>query len=205
MSTFYTYIWNRPDGTPYYVGKDRGDRAFVSWGHTYRRPHYDALIIVQHWQSEEKAFEMEKWYIRLFGRKNNNTGILRNLTDGGENPPSWKGKKHAPETINKMRTIPRPKSLETRVKISKTLTGKSANHSPEHRGFQRQRFIALNKSRIKTRIQAHCSVCFKEMPLLPCEIRERLNQSGYFCCSRSCGAKQRWKRKDSNDVSTTAR
>jgi hypothetical protein len=42
---------------------------------------------VEHWDSEEDAYKMEKFYIRLFGRKDNGTGILRNLTDGGERPP----------------------------------------------------------------------------------------------------------------------
>jgi hypothetical protein len=29
---------------------------------------------------------MEKWWIQLFGRKNLNTGILRNRTNGGDGP-----------------------------------------------------------------------------------------------------------------------
>lgn len=81
---FYTYLWFREDGTPYYVGKGSNRRAF--YHHNVHRPKSRARIFIQHWSSEEEAFEMEKWYIRFFGRKDNGTGILRNLTDGGEGP-----------------------------------------------------------------------------------------------------------------------
>jgi hypothetical protein len=82
--TFYTYMWLRADATPYYVGKGHGDRAFTSRGHGVHRPKESARILVQFWSSEQEAFDMEKFYIRLFGRKDNGTGILRNRTDGGE-------------------------------------------------------------------------------------------------------------------------
>ena len=92
---YYTYLWLREDGTPYYVGKGKGKRAYRSVGHTVPRPKDDARIFIQHWGSEDEAFYMEKWWIALFGRKDNGTGILRNLTDGGENPPKMFGNLHA--------------------------------------------------------------------------------------------------------------
>src|SRR5208337_1870841 len=81
---FYTYMWLREDGTPYYIGKGEGGRGFTSKAHKIHRPKDDARILVQYWSDEETAFEMEKYYIRLFGRRDNGTGILRNLTDGGD-------------------------------------------------------------------------------------------------------------------------
>ncbi len=45
-----------------------------------------ARIFVQHWTSEEEAFEMEKWWIALFGRKDDRTGCLENRDDGGVAP-----------------------------------------------------------------------------------------------------------------------
>jgi len=86
---FYTYLWLREDGTPYYVGKGRGKRAYTNVGHAVRRPKERSRIFVQYWESEEKAFEMEKWYISFFGRKDLGTGILRNMTDGGDGPSGW--------------------------------------------------------------------------------------------------------------------
>jgi hypothetical protein len=133
MKDFYTYMWLRENGTPYYVGKGKGRRAFTSNSHSVLRPKYDALILVQYWESEDEAFEKEKWFIDLFGRKANNTGILRNLTEGGENPPKMmgnthaKGKKHSAEANAKKseRGKLRKQTAETREKLSRIKKGKS--------------------------------------------------------------------------------
>lgn len=87
---FYTYLWLREDGTPYYVGKGKGMRAY-----RHGCPMVDVIpewidkpdterIIVQEFESEKDAFFAEKFLISYYGRKDNGTGILKNLTDGGE-------------------------------------------------------------------------------------------------------------------------
>jgi len=87
---FFTYMFIRQaDGTPYYIGKGSGYRAYTTAHRYVKAPRNGkrldrARILVQDWPDEATAFEMEKYYIRLFGRKDNGTGILRNLTDGGE-------------------------------------------------------------------------------------------------------------------------
>lgn len=42
------------------------------------------ITIVKSNLSEEEAFKLEIKLIKKYGRKDNNTGILRNMTDGGE-------------------------------------------------------------------------------------------------------------------------
>jgi hypothetical protein len=79
MKMFYTYLWLRQDGTPYYVGKGKGNRAYRKAGHTVPCPKDRTHILMQYWESEDEAFAVEKWWIALFGRKDNSTGILRTL------------------------------------------------------------------------------------------------------------------------------
>jgi len=98
---FYTYLWLREDGTPYYAGKGKGVRGFTSREHRVKCPSKDRIII-QKWPSEEDAFEAEKFLITYYGREDLGTGCLRNLTEGGENPPNHKGRKRSEETKKRM-------------------------------------------------------------------------------------------------------
>jgi hypothetical protein len=85
MPNFYTYLYLREDGSPYYVGKGKGNRAFVSHiGH--RPPKNRSRIIVQPWPDEATAFAYEIYQIDFWGRKDLGTGILRNQTEGGQGP-----------------------------------------------------------------------------------------------------------------------
>ena len=79
---FYTYLWLRDDGTPYYVGKGTGSRAFVKHA-TVKVPPRDR-IIVQEFLSDTDALEAEKFLISYYGRSDLEKGCLRNYTDGGE-------------------------------------------------------------------------------------------------------------------------
>lgn len=81
---FYTYLWLREDGTPYYVGKGSGTRAFTSACHGVHRPPQDERILLEEQTSETEAFEVERFLISFYGRLDLGTGCLRNLTDGGD-------------------------------------------------------------------------------------------------------------------------
>ena len=133
MKMFYTYLWLRQDGTPYYVGKGKGNRAYRKAGHTVPCPKDRTHILMQYWESEAEAFAMEKWWIALFGRKDNSTGILRNLTNGGENPPHMLGNQHAKGAKHSVeanarkseRGRLRAQSQATRDKLSRLKKGKT--------------------------------------------------------------------------------
>ena len=89
---FYTYAYLREDGTPYYIGKGKHKSDYKS--RKYFRAHYgkhslsvppkERILILKDNISEEQAFKHERYMISILGRKDIGTGILRNLTDGGE-------------------------------------------------------------------------------------------------------------------------
>lgn len=88
---YYVYIYLRESaseiadsGTPYYIGKGKGKRAWVHQRNTPRPKDDKNIIIHTKNLSEIDALNLEIELIRLYGRIDINTGILRNLTDGGE-------------------------------------------------------------------------------------------------------------------------
>lgn len=98
MTVFYTYLWLRDDGTPYYAGKGKGYRAFTANMHICPPPSDRARVIIQEFESEHDAFAAEKFLISFYGRIDLGTGCLRNLTDGGEGASG-----HSAEARRKMR------------------------------------------------------------------------------------------------------
>jgi hypothetical protein len=104
---FYTYLWLRQDGTPYYVGKGIGNRAFIKRGHVCIPPVDKSRILIETHPDENSAFEAERFLVTYYGRVDLKTGCLRNRTEGGEGASG------------------RRVSVETRKKMSISKLGKS--------------------------------------------------------------------------------
>ena len=89
VKIYYTYLWLREDGTPYYAGKGSGDRAFA-WHKRIGNSPPRNRILIQPYPSEADAFVAEVFLVSFYGRKDLNTGCLSNMSGGGENPPKTK-------------------------------------------------------------------------------------------------------------------
>jgi hypothetical protein len=167
---FYVYQYLREDGSPYYIGKGKNNRAWLrnKKERIRKPPNNDRIIIVKDNLTEHEAHILEIELIAQYGRKDLGTGILHNLTDGGEGGSGRKnsqehvramaeankgnkynlGRKHSKDAIDKIRSahLGKKRSDETKKKLSESHLGKK--DSIETR-------IKKSESARKTKTQEH--------------------------------------------------
>lgn len=132
-NNYYIYFHINPlKNQVFYVGKGSGKRAWIKsnrsdyWKRYVKKYGY-IVDITDSGLSEEEAFAKEKFYINFFGRKDLGKGVLINLTDGGEG-----------QSGNVF-------DIDTRLKISKKLTGNS-NGSYNGNDFRNTPVIQFDKT-----------------------------------------------------------
>ena len=165
---FYVYSYLRENGTPYYIGKGSGNRAYRKRRKGVKPPaDTNRIKILYEYEVESEAFQKEIELIAQYGLKVNG-GLLLNQTPGGEGvrrklrPEEIEARRKfmLGNQINKGRTLTEehkrkiseggkgttrpPISEETRRKISETLLGNTRRATPcEYKGRKFSSIIQL--------------------------------------------------------------
>lgn len=149
MKNFYVYLLLDPRKhyKPFYVGKGKNARCYdhLTEGKSSNRHKFNTIKsirksgqepVVLFWEvnlSESEAFQIEIELIKRFGRRDKKTGILTNMTDGGEgtvgriglNGPKngMFGKTHTPEARENIRKANKERAIR----------GLQTRHSEQHK------------------------------------------------------------------------
>jgi group I intron endonuclease len=131
INNFYTYAYLRQDRTPYYIGKGSGKRIYSKQRGVNAPKDKSRIIFLKKNLTEAEAFKHEVYMIAVLGRKDLGTGILRNLTNGGEGASGHVKSEEAKKKISEANTG-KIRTEEAKKKMSKAKIGKKPHNFGVH-------------------------------------------------------------------------
>ena len=177
MNKFYVYAYLYPEtmkfhkiDDPFYIGKGKGNRCYA---HLYRDDGNNLIkervinkirrkgqepIVKKVFENlyEDEAFIIEKLLISYYGRRDNNTGILTNLTDGGDGCSGRKWTEQMKAVFSKIQkgnkhNLCKKQSDETTRKISEAQKGeKHYNYGKTLSEGTRQKLSEAKKGKTRS-------------------------------------------------------
>ena len=171
---------NGNKGTPYYIGKGSGNRAWKSHSHIKKPKNHNNIVVIQDNLTEFVAHSLEMWLIKLWGRIDIKTGILHNKTAGGE---GISGYRHSIETKKIISEHSKNCSLKTRMKLS--IAGKKRIQSDACK--EKMRIIAKNRppmseeTRVKISIAQTGKICSEKTKIKMSEIKKGIPKPKIQC------------------------
>lgn len=153
--SYYVYSYLRADGTPYYIGKGSGNRAWSKGkGEVGKPKDPNRIIIVEKNLTLTGSLAIERRLIAWYGRIDLGSGILRNQTDGGDGGRgAVAGNKLSEKTKQKISAAhtgkkKKPMSEDSKRKLSISMKGKNLGktRSAEVRVQQSLRLIGKKRS-----------------------------------------------------------
>jgi hypothetical protein len=149
-NNWYVYRHVRLDkNEPFYIGignkknyarayQTEPDRRNEIWCKIFNKSDIEIEIILEN-LTKNQASEKEQEFIKLYGRKDLSTGILCNMTDGGDGIWNYimsddtKEKMRQSKLGNKNPNFGKSPSEETRLKRSKSLKGQKRSEEEKHK------------------------------------------------------------------------
>jgi hypothetical protein len=184
---FYTYAYLREDGTPYYIGKGCENRITQKSSRNCSKPkNKSKIIFLKQNLTEEEAFRHEIYMINVFGRKDLETGILRNLTDGGEGcSGSIRSDEHKKKISDAQKG--RIKSEETKQLWSKQRKGKKPSEETKQKMSEKKKGCNHNmfgipksietKRKISEALKGRKKSCYKKRKPLTEEHKRKIGEA----------------------------